>query len=133
MIDGVIYYIGVADQTQNNIPTVIFEHREDETLKEVKNRLMDTVSHPIFFGEQTANETTQEYQNVNAGFGKCAYGPLKVKDNKRSDPITYYKDIFIGQVKEKDGNRILLQGTKVEACISISMDNSSNIRATRSK
>lgn len=48
---------------------------------------------------------------VNAGLGNLQFGPLMVKDGKREDPITYAKDIFVGQVKED--KRIVLQGTKL--------------------
>jgi len=36
---------------------------------------------------------------------------LTVKDGKWGDPITYYKEVYVGQVK--DGDMILLQGTKI--------------------
>jgi len=75
---------------------------------------MDTVSHPIFLVNRTVQtKQTQEYQNVMQDFGKCAYGPLKSKTI--NDQRSYYLlqgVFFIGQVKEKDGNRILLQRNK---------------------
>ena len=112
MIDGIVYYIGVANQQQKNMPTIIFRHREDKTLENAKERTKGYKIESNVFGIKNANDQTQEgYTRVNTWFGNCEYGPLTIKDGDWSDPISYYKDIYVGQVK--DENRILLQGTKV--------------------
>lgn len=110
MIDGIIYEIGVANQKKTHLPTIFFRHREDKTLEKAKEWTQGYKIESNIFGIKTANDEIQGYKNVNAGFGNCEYGPLTVKEGKWKDPI-YYKDIYIGQVKE--GNRILLQWTKV--------------------
>jgi hypothetical protein len=111
MIDGVVYYIGVANQQQKNMPTIIFRHLEDKTLEKAKERTKAYKIESNAFGMKKVNDEVQGYKDVNAGFGNCEYGPLTVKDGNWTDPIAYYKDVFVGQVK--DGARILLQGTKV--------------------
>lgn len=111
MIDGIVYYIGVANQQQKNIPTIIFRHIEDKTLSKAKERTKDYKIESNIFGVKTVDDDIQSYKKVNAGFGNCEYGPLTVKEGNRSDPITYYKEVFVGQVKE--GNRVLLEWTKI--------------------
>jgi len=36
--------------------------------------------------------------NVNSGMGELTYGPLKVKEGKRNDPIMYYKEAYLGKI-----------------------------------
>ena len=111
MIDGIIYDIGVANQQQKNIPNIYFRHIEEKTLEKAKEWTKPYKIESNSFWIKNVNEQVQWYDKVNAGFGNCEFGPLSVKDNKWSDPITYFKDVYVGQVK--DGNLTLLKGTKI--------------------
>jgi hypothetical protein len=88
----------------------VFAHNTTKTLTETKKY---TDKYAI-----TSNIFTDTYENniellnhVNSGMGKVTYGPLIVKDNKREDPITYYKEAYVGQVINK--GTITNQGTKL--------------------
>jgi len=60
MIDGIVYYIGIANQQQNNMPTIIFRHVEDKTLANAKERTKGYKIESNIFGIKTANDKTQE-------------------------------------------------------------------------
>lgn len=111
MIDGIVYYIGMATNQQKNMPTLIFSHVDGATLDKAKERTKKYKIASNVFGVHKLDDKVQAYDKVNAGFGNCEFGPLTVKDGDRSNRLTYYKDVYVGQVKE--GDRILLQGTKI--------------------
>ena len=111
MIDGIVYDIGVANQQQKNIPNIYFRHIEEKTLINAKEWTKPYKIESNSFWIKNVNEQVQWYDKVNAWFGNCEFGLLSVKDNKWSDPITYFKDVNVGQVK--DGNLTLLKGTKI--------------------
>lgn len=112
MIDGVVYVLYTANSKQKNIPNIIFRHDTEATLEQAKQRAEKyQIQSNVFTNDRKIDEETLNYMQVNAGLGNLQFGPLMVKDGKREDPITYAKDIFVGQVKED--KRIILQGTKL--------------------
>ena len=115
MIDGIVYDLDVASKQQKNMPNIIFRHNTEKTLVAAEKRTDKyKIQSNIFSDKRTVDEKTQEgYEKINAGFGKCEFGPLTVTDGSWADPISYYKDVYVGQVKDKESGRILLQGTKI--------------------